>query len=1186
MKKLIASALFLIVTSLVYSEITSIITFPGGSNGDVQINEDGNFGGRTLTAGTNVTIATNSTSITISAIGGSGGASSLEVFSNFDATRTSPTASISLGDAMKMSVSGSTAIITVDFSSVTALGPSVTLGTETDGIYVGSITVVSPIVLSGTNNVESAAPILSLNQNAGTDITNDLEEETHVTEHQDGGADEISVTGLSGLLADRQKIQISTSGTQVSISSGINFIPGSNVTLSGVYNSGQGRVDLTINSSGGGTPGGSNTNVQFNNSGSFGGDSGFQFDNSVDSVTISGALKVSTLNVSGSYDFIFDTSTPVGFDLRSTLSGGSSSIRYWLPDSNNNLEPASVISTEFNNNTDGSEKGRLIFYLRDGASLISPFDLFIDHFSYRGYIAPPSNKVQIGSSTVGDLGIEFAGDVNVGSITWRNSGNFFQFNKDATVPDEVYGAGWNGSLEVPTKNALYDKIETLGVGGGSSSLAVATGSAGGFNGIVSSPTAIINFSSHTFNAQLTGTATSFITLNQSSVTLKGQNVPNVNASITPQNGQTLVYNSSNGLYEPSTFTISGPMFASTNTVTFLNTTSENSLKGVGVGTSTFSANSLTVGKTILVLVSGLYTTDLNSPTMTFKLKMNSVVIATATTINFSGSQSNKVWRYINYITIRSTGTNGTLISNSLFEAENSLGFVHTGAVNTSTQTINTTIDQNLDFTGSLSASGSGEGLTGTNFVIDDFSGGNSGSGGGAVGDNLGSHISTKTITANFGISASTVIVQDSVEISTTTDIGAWGLYVGPGSITYNSIKFVNTLNDGKSFDPLGGFYYENSNGVSIADGGQTIARFHQTDIDFLYPAVANSTFTVASSTLVVIGLNCSGNTNGGALTAGSDGKIVCSDDDGGAGSGDITDVFNCSTGDCNSVAVTDGDLLSFANSTSSSTTSGLILPQTTNASSATASGQITYDTDGRYLSIGNSSSTFGINRYIPISPSRHLYLYEEFFMSSTEAGEVGSNGWDVTLNGTGASLNGVGAETGRMGVVDMDTGTTSTGRSSFHRANGNMFFEGREQFEGSIRIQTLSNATDEYDINFGFGDGTGATTSVDGAFFLYDRETETRWQACTVNNSVSSCTITSSTVDTNWHKFSIVVNNDATSIAFYIDNVLQATNTLNIPKTSARTFTIFNKIIKSAGTAEIAFSTDYVMFYKEIITDR
>lgn len=39
------------------------------------------------------------------------------------------------------------------------------------------------------------------------------------------------------------------------------------------------------------------------------------------------------------------------------------------------------------------------------------------------------------------------------------------FSSDPLIPDEVYGSGWNGSLEPPTKNAVYDKIETLGGGG-------------------------------------------------------------------------------------------------------------------------------------------------------------------------------------------------------------------------------------------------------------------------------------------------------------------------------------------------------------------------------------------------------------------------------------------------------------------------------------------------------------------------------------------------------------------------------------------------------------------------------------------------------------------------------------------------------------------------------------------------
>jgi hypothetical protein len=31
----------------------------------------------------------------------------------------------------------------------------------------------------------------------------------------------------------------------------------------------------------------------------------------------------------------------------------------------------------------------------------------------------------------------------------------------ATVPDEAYGVVWDGSLQVPTKNSVYDKIEAL-----------------------------------------------------------------------------------------------------------------------------------------------------------------------------------------------------------------------------------------------------------------------------------------------------------------------------------------------------------------------------------------------------------------------------------------------------------------------------------------------------------------------------------------------------------------------------------------------------------------------------------------------------------------------------------------------------------------------------------------------------
>lgn len=44
-----------------------------------------------------------------------------------------------------------------------------------------------------------------------------------------------------------------------------------------------------------------------------------------------------------------------------------------------------------------------------------------------------------------------------------NLNNANIWTADQSVPDEAYGAGWNGSVEVPTKNAVYDKIESLPV---------------------------------------------------------------------------------------------------------------------------------------------------------------------------------------------------------------------------------------------------------------------------------------------------------------------------------------------------------------------------------------------------------------------------------------------------------------------------------------------------------------------------------------------------------------------------------------------------------------------------------------------------------------------------------------------------------------------------------------------------
>lgn len=79
------------------------------------------------------------------------------------------------------------------------------------------------------------------------------------------------------------------------------------------------------------------------------------------------------------------------------------------------------------------------------------------YISFKGY----------GNTNNEELQFDFESIANTVSVVTTTGVTTFAFNSiDVTVPDEAYGVGWNGSLEVPTKNAIYDKIESLSPGGG------------------------------------------------------------------------------------------------------------------------------------------------------------------------------------------------------------------------------------------------------------------------------------------------------------------------------------------------------------------------------------------------------------------------------------------------------------------------------------------------------------------------------------------------------------------------------------------------------------------------------------------------------------------------------------------------------------------------------------------------
>ena len=94
---------------------------------------------------------------------------------------------------------------------------------------------------------------------------------------------------------------------------------GSNVTIT----NGDGAITIAASGGGGGSPGGSDTYVQFNDGGSFGGDAGLTYNKTTDVLTVAGSLSVNGITVGRGAGSV-STNTAVGASALAANSSGSS----------------------------------------------------------------------------------------------------------------------------------------------------------------------------------------------------------------------------------------------------------------------------------------------------------------------------------------------------------------------------------------------------------------------------------------------------------------------------------------------------------------------------------------------------------------------------------------------------------------------------------------------------------------------------------------------------------------------------------------------------------------------------------------------------------------------------------------------------------------------------------------------
>lgn len=221
-----------------------------------------------------------------------------------------------------------------------------------------------------------------------------------------------------------------------------------------------------------------------------------------------------------------------------------------------------------------------------------------------------------------------------------------------------------------------------------------------------------------------------------------------------------------------------------------------------------------------------------------------------------------------------------------------------------------------------------------------------------------------------------------------------------------------------------------------------------------------------------------------------------------------------------------------------------------------------------------------------VNRSRFIfYAFHDFLTGSGSDLNFASS-----VSGAGAALTNVVAPNNEAGIgfCRFDLGTTATGRTASIARVVNItlemgairFYHGAARWAAKISITQLGNVTDNYTARMGFIDDETAEPN-DGCYFRYNHNVNAgKWQAVCRKNAVET------TVDTGiapaagevLKRFEIRTNSAASSVEFYIGDVLKATITTNIPNANVETeetgFGI--AVIRSAGTAVLpAMTADY-----------
>jgi hypothetical protein len=212
-------------------------------------------------------------------------------------------------------------------------------------------------------------------------------------------------------------------------------------------------------------------------------------------------------------------------------------------------------------------------------------------------------------------------------------------------------------------------------------------------------------------------------------------------------------------------------------------------------------------------------------------------------------------------------------------------------------------------------------------------------------------------------------------------------------------------------------------------------------------------------------------------------------------------------------------------------------------------GSIAFDrtSGGLYQKVSGTNDTGWVSRVGSTAVSMDNFEVLDHFIGQRQ------NFW-LALSGGGAGFDrNVAVDPAHPGTIQLALGSGAFANIYLgcrYDNNSSGFGSGVVTLQWRVLINTLSSGTNRYNLYIGFSD-VDSSEPTTGAYFEYiDTVNSGKFECVTANSSTYTRTDSGVTADTDWHDYKIVANVDNTSVEFYIDDVLVATNTTNLPSSN------------------------------------